>query len=108
MARLATGHCDVSLSDFTEQKASGRRSNNLYGDIFTERSIVKMSILRKILALVLVSVVLSLNTTGCGKKSETTPEEHPSQGASSEESSSQEHPAAEHPSGEHPSGEHPQ
>ncbi|MFH1716793.1 MAG: hypothetical protein ABIF19_05540 [Planctomycetota bacterium] len=72
-----------------------------------------MHTLKKILVLVLIAAVVSLGATGCSKKSESTPEEHPSQGASAEETPaeetpSEEHPAAEHPSGEHPSGEHPQ
>ena len=68
-----------------------------------------MNTLKKILILVAIAAFVCLGATGCSKKSESTPEEHPSQGASSsEETPSEEHPAAEHPSGEHPSGEHPQ
>jgi len=68
-----------------------------------------MNTLKNMLVLILIAAVVSLGATGCSKKSKSTPEEQPSQGASSsEETPSEEHPAAEHPAGEHPSGEHPQ
>ena len=61
-----------------------------------------MNKVKKLFVLVLVVAIVSLNLTGCKKKSE-----HPSKETTSEEHPTSEHPSEEHPTSEHPSEEHP-
>ena len=63
-----------------------------------------MNIIKKLLILVAISALVSVNLVGCNKKDEKSAIEHPTKEKASDEHPSDEHPAKEKASDEHPSG----
>ena len=61
-----------------------------------------MNIIKKLLILVAISALVSVNLVGCNKKDEKSAIEHPTK-----EKASDEHPTKEKASDEHPTDEHP-
>ena len=66
-----------------------------------------MNIIKKLLILVAISALVSVNLVGCNKKDEKSAIEYPTKEKASDKHSTDEHPTKEKASDEHPSDEHP-
>jgi FtsZ-interacting cell division protein ZipA len=66
-----------------------------------------MNIIKKLLILVAISALVSVNLVGCTKKDEKSAIEHPTKEKASDEHPTDEHPTKEKASDEHPTDEHP-
>lgn len=79
----------IRFSDAAKRRRGG--FTGVYTEKFVnhdhERGTVQMGKLKKVLALVLIAMIVSVSLAGCGGS---------------------EHPSGDHPSGEHPASEHPE
>ena len=64
-----------------------------------------MNIIKKLLIMVAISALVSVNLVGWNKKDEKSSIEHPTKEKASDEHSTDEHPTKEKASDEHPSGD---